>query len=229
MWGCVLAPRSPSAGLGLDPLRNGPRRPAHVPHLRVRHPDAGLSPRVRRCLRHLPRAGLVVVPGHRRRDARLPAPHDRPRRCRRAAVRAGHPAAAAALRDQRDGADADGQLHVDARLRLRVPRDSPCGDGDRDAALAAVRQAVPRLQRPAQLGVGFYKDAGARDQQAACRRCGQPYASQPMVRDLTTVEQELGFQASCPAAATTRTSALGAAARFSVWRRGPVAAVSERP
>jgi len=50
------------------------------------------------------------------------------------------------------------------------------------------------FQRPAQLGVGFYKDAGARDQQASCRRCGQPYASQLMVRDLTTVEQELGFR-----------------------------------
>jgi hypothetical protein len=50
------------------------------------------------------------------------------------------------------------------------------------------------FQRPAQLGVGFYKDAGARGQQAACRRCGQPYASQPMVRDLKTVEQELGFR-----------------------------------
>jgi hypothetical protein len=35
-----------------------------------------------------------------------------------AAVRAGHPAAAAALRDQRYGIDADGQLHVDAGLRL---------------------------------------------------------------------------------------------------------------
>src|SRR6476620_7000634 len=50
------------------------------------------------------------------------------------------------------------------------------------------------FQRPAQLGVGFYKDAGARGEQAACRRCGQPYASQPMVRDLKTVEQELGFR-----------------------------------
>ena len=49
------------------------------------------------------------------------------------------------------------------------------------------------FQRPAQLGVGFYKDAGARGQQAACRRCGQPYASQLMVRDLTAVEQELGL------------------------------------
>src|SRR6476646_5740924 len=54
------------------------------------------------------------------------------------------------------------------------------------------------FQRPAQLGVGFYKDAGARDQQAACRRCGQPYASLPMVRDLTTVEQELGFRYELP-------------------------------
>src|SRR6188472_1218843 len=50
------------------------------------------------------------------------------------------------------------------------------------------------FQRPAQLGVGFYKDAGARDQQASCRRCGQSYASLPMVRDLKTVEQELGFR-----------------------------------
>ena len=54
------------------------------------------------------------------------------------------------------------------------------------------------FQRPAQLGVGFYKDAGARGEQAACRRCGQPYASRPMVRDLTTVEQELGFRYELP-------------------------------
>jgi nitrate/nitrite transporter NarK len=54
------------------------------------------------------------------------------------------------------------------------------------------------FQRPAQLGVGFYKDAGARDRQALCRRCGQPYASLPMVRDLTVVEQELGFKYELP-------------------------------
>jgi hypothetical protein len=54
------------------------------------------------------------------------------------------------------------------------------------------------FQRPAQLGVGFYKDAGANDQQARCRRCDQPYASLPMVRDLTVVEQELGFQYELP-------------------------------
>src|SRR5436190_3794175 len=50
------------------------------------------------------------------------------------------------------------------------------------------------FQRPAQLGVGFYKDAGARGEQATCRRRGQPYAALPNVRDLTTVEQELGFR-----------------------------------
>ena len=50
------------------------------------------------------------------------------------------------------------------------------------------------FQRPAQLGVGFYKDAGARGEQARCRRCGQAFASLPMVRDLTIVERELGFR-----------------------------------
>ncbi|HKW01988.1 MAG TPA: nitrate/nitrite transporter [Vicinamibacterales bacterium] len=50
------------------------------------------------------------------------------------------------------------------------------------------------FQRPAQLGVGFYKDEGARADPARCRRCGQPFAPAQMVRDLTTVEAELGFR-----------------------------------
>jgi MFS transporter, NNP family, nitrate/nitrite transporter len=54
------------------------------------------------------------------------------------------------------------------------------------------------FQRPAQLGVAFYKDAGAHDRQALCRRCGRPYASAAMVRDLTVVEQELGFHYELP-------------------------------
>lgn len=54
------------------------------------------------------------------------------------------------------------------------------------------------FQRPAQLGVGFYKDAGARGEQAVCRRCRQPYASQLMVQDLRTVEHELGFRYELP-------------------------------
>ena len=49
------------------------------------------------------------------------------------------------------------------------------------------------FQRPAQLGVSFYKDAGARGESAACRRCGDAFAPQMMVRDLEQVERELGF------------------------------------
>jgi hypothetical protein len=49
------------------------------------------------------------------------------------------------------------------------------------------------FQRPAQIAASFDKDAGARGEQARCRRCHRPYASAMMVRDLTAVEQELGF------------------------------------
>ena len=49
------------------------------------------------------------------------------------------------------------------------------------------------FQRPAQLGVSFYKDAGVRGEQAQCRRCGRPFASAAMVRDLQIVERQLGF------------------------------------
>jgi hypothetical protein len=50
------------------------------------------------------------------------------------------------------------------------------------------------FQRPAQLGVGFYKDIGERSEQAKCVRCSQPFASAAMIRDLETVERELGFR-----------------------------------
>jgi ribosomal protein S27AE len=49
------------------------------------------------------------------------------------------------------------------------------------------------FQRPAQLGVSFYKDAGSRMEQATCRRCGTAFASAMMVRDLIVVEKQLGF------------------------------------
>jgi nitrate/nitrite transporter NarK len=54
------------------------------------------------------------------------------------------------------------------------------------------------FQRPAQLGVGFYKDAGARGEKAVCARCGQPHAPRMMVDDLITVERELGFTYEMP-------------------------------
>lgn len=56
------------------------------------------------------------------------------------------------------------------------------------------------FQRPAQLGVAFYKDEGERGEQAKCGRCGRPFASAAMVRDLVTVERELGFRYETPQA-----------------------------
>ena len=54
------------------------------------------------------------------------------------------------------------------------------------------------FQRPAQLGVSFYQDVGAREAQALCRRCQQPYAPQMQVDDLITVERQLGFRYELP-------------------------------
>jgi hypothetical protein len=50
------------------------------------------------------------------------------------------------------------------------------------------------FQRPAQLGVSFYKDAGNRGPQASCTRCGAAYASQMHVDDLIEVQRQLGYQ-----------------------------------
>lgn len=52
------------------------------------------------------------------------------------------------------------------------------------------------FQRPAQLGVSFYKDLGALTP-ATCRRCGGQYASTMMIQDLITVERQLGFTYEC--------------------------------
>jgi hypothetical protein len=49
------------------------------------------------------------------------------------------------------------------------------------------------FQRPAQLGVSFYKDVGRESEQARCRRCGGEFAPAMWVRDLATVEKQLGF------------------------------------
>jgi hypothetical protein len=54
------------------------------------------------------------------------------------------------------------------------------------------------FQRPAQLGVAFYKDVGARSEQAVCARCGEQYASKMHVDDLILVEKELGFDYEMP-------------------------------
>jgi hypothetical protein len=50
------------------------------------------------------------------------------------------------------------------------------------------------FQRPAQLGVTFYKDVGQREEQAKCRRCGEAYASRMHIEDLIEVEKKLGYR-----------------------------------
>lgn len=50
------------------------------------------------------------------------------------------------------------------------------------------------FQRPAQLGVGFYKDVGRVEEKAHCRRCGHAFTSRMHVLDLIDVERALGYR-----------------------------------
>jgi hypothetical protein len=50
------------------------------------------------------------------------------------------------------------------------------------------------FQRPAQLGIDFYKQAGAQGAQAACSRCAQPFASRMHIDDLKDVQTALGIR-----------------------------------
>jgi hypothetical protein len=49
------------------------------------------------------------------------------------------------------------------------------------------------FQRPAQIGVQFYKDEGARTEQARCLRCGEGFGSRMHVEDLKDVQRALGI------------------------------------
>jgi hypothetical protein len=49
------------------------------------------------------------------------------------------------------------------------------------------------FQRPAQLGVAFYRETGAAGEPARCARCGEPFASLMHVEDLKQVERDLGI------------------------------------
>lgn len=83
------------------------------------------------------------------------------------------------------------------------------------------------FQRPAQLGVSFYKDVAAKEGMAKCRRCETEYAPLLQIEDLIEVERELGYryetaiqsvghyQRICPAC---RRSML-AIAQGELWRR----------
>ncbi|HEU5163114.1 MAG TPA: MFS transporter [Thermoanaerobaculia bacterium] len=54
------------------------------------------------------------------------------------------------------------------------------------------------FQRPAQLGVRFYQDEGARSGGAICARCAGPFASALQVDDLIEVERKLGYRYEMP-------------------------------
>lgn len=49
------------------------------------------------------------------------------------------------------------------------------------------------FQRPAQLGVSFYKDVGQHEAAAECRRCGAAFTSRLHAEDLIKVERQLGY------------------------------------
>jgi hypothetical protein len=49
------------------------------------------------------------------------------------------------------------------------------------------------FQRPANVGVAYYKQLGQHGSQQSCARCGQPYASQVQMSDLKTVLPQVGF------------------------------------
>ena len=50
------------------------------------------------------------------------------------------------------------------------------------------------FQRPAQLGVSFYKDVAAREGMAKCARCNEEYAPLLQINDLIEVERQLGYK-----------------------------------
>jgi hypothetical protein len=59
------------------------------------------------------------------------------------------------------------------------------------------------FQRPAQLGVKLYQDAGAEDEGASCARCGERFASRMHVDDLRQGLREMGFDYRVPGKAET--------------------------
>jgi hypothetical protein len=54
------------------------------------------------------------------------------------------------------------------------------------------------FQRPANLGVAYYRRAGAEGPQQPCARCGEPFASQLQMTDLKEVLPQVGLDYSLP-------------------------------
>src|SRR5436309_14881754 len=84
-------------------------------------------------------------PGYCRRDAGNAATHAGSRRSGVAAIWRRLSATDPLVCDQCDGFDADSELHLDERIRLRLSRDPACDHSDLHAAVAAVWQVLPHL------------------------------------------------------------------------------------
>lgn len=54
------------------------------------------------------------------------------------------------------------------------------------------------FQRPAQLGVSFYRDAARAQEMARCARCDDAYAPAMQIEDLIKVERQLGYRYDLP-------------------------------
>ena len=55
------------------------------------------------------------------------------------------------------------------------------------------------FQRPANIGVAYYKREGAAGEQRRCARCGEPFASVRQMEDLKAVLPQVGFDYAIPA------------------------------
>ncbi len=93
------------------------------------------------------------------------------------------------------------------------------------------------FQRPAQLGVSFYKDVGGREERAGCRRCGHPFSSRMHIEDLIEVERALGYDYSLQERETAHYQwicppcrrAIFALAQGKLWRAARGESVQRQP
>jgi hypothetical protein len=91
------------------------------------------------------------------------------------------------------------------------------------------------FQRPAQIGVRFYKDVGTREEPAHCRRCGHAFTSRMKVQDLIETERKLGYNYGMPESATEHYQwicppcrrALHALGQGRIWQGYPAGAAEE--
>jgi hypothetical protein len=73
------------------------------------------------------------------------------------------------------------------------------------------------FQRPAQLGVKLYQEAGLEDAGAHCTRCGERFASRMHIDDLRAVLPQVGFDYTMPGSAAGKTGQATAAVP-QVWQ-----------